>query len=217
MIRTRPWNWEKVNESYWLEPAEEARSLCDRWKDAGLSRILDLGCGIGRHALLFARAGFSVTGLDLSEIGLSRMKALAADEGLRVSASHGDLRSLPFGGGAFDCVLAYRSIYHCDYRGLIESVGEVRRVLAFGGELFANFLSKESPYSGTGEGITSDPRVRMKFEEGGAVLPHCYLDEDELRFLLSGFDIKELIADPEPEAPGESRYFSVLASPAYPD
>jgi SAM-dependent methyltransferase len=212
MIRTRPWNWEKVNETYWLEPADEARSLLDRWKGSGLSRILDLGCGLGRHALLFARAGFSVTGIDLSEIGLARMKALASEEGLRVLAARGDLRSLPFRDGAFDCVLAYRSIYHCDFQGLAESVGEARRVLAYGGELFANFLSKESPYYATGAGATSDPRVRMKLEEGGAVLPHCYLEESELRALLSGFEIRSLVLDPGSEDSGPSRYFSVLAS-----
>jgi SAM-dependent methyltransferase len=217
MIQTKPWNWGKVNEAYWLEPAEEVRALLDRWKGAGLSRVLDLGCGLGRHALLFARAGFSVTGFDLSEIGLARMKALAADEGLRVLAAHGDLRSLPFPDGSFDCVLAYRSIYHCDHQGLIESLGEARRVLARGGELFANFLSKESPYYRRGDGACSDPRVRMKVEEGGAVLPHCYLDEAELRFLLSGFRIESFVLDPEPEAPSASRYFSVLASNPSPD
>ena len=212
MIETKPWNWARVNDAYWLEPAEEVRSLLDRWKDAGLMRLLDLGCGLGRHALLFARAGFSVTGFDLSEAGLARMKAMAADEGLRVSAAVGDLRSLPFRDASFDCILAYRSIYHCDYSGLVASVGEARRVLSSGGELFANFLSKESPYYGTGEGATSDPRVRMKLEEGGAVLPHCYLDEAELRALLSPFGIEEFRHGTERVERSASIYFSVLAS-----
>ncbi|MGA2545874.1 MAG: class I SAM-dependent methyltransferase [Rectinemataceae bacterium] len=35
---------------------------------------------MGRHALLFARAGFSVTGFDLSEIALARLMELAAIE-----------------------------------------------------------------------------------------------------------------------------------------
>jgi SAM-dependent methyltransferase len=214
MIETTPWNWDKVEEAYWLEPAEEVRSLLDRWRGAGLSRVLDLGCGLGRHALLFARAGFSVTGYDLSEAGLARMKAMAAEEGLLVSAAVGDLRSLPFSDASFDCVLAYRSIYHCDYPGLVASIGEARRVLNPGGELFANFLSKESPYYGTGEGATSDPRVRMKLEEGGAVLPHCYLDEAELRSLLSLFDAREFRHGTESAERSGSIYFSVLASSA---
>ena len=214
VIKAKPWNWDKVDEAYWLEPEGEVRALLERWKAAGFSRVLDLGCGLGRHALLFARSGFAVAGFDLSEIGLGKLKEQAAAEGLRVLAAHGDLRELPFLDGAFDCVLAYRSIYHCDYQGLVESLGHARRVLAPDGELFANFLSKDSPYFKTGEGATDDPRVRMKVEEGGAVLPHCYLDEDELRALLSGFVLRGIRLDAESERPGASRYFTVIAARA---
>jgi SAM-dependent methyltransferase len=214
MIQTKPWNWDLVDEAYWLEPADEARVLLERWARAGFSRLLDLGCGIGRHALLFARAGFSVTGFDLSEIGLAKLKRRAESERLRVLTAMGDLRALPFRDGAFDCVLAYRSIYHCDYAGLVASVGEARRVLTPGGELFANFLSKDSPYYSKGLGLTEDPRVRIKLEEGGARLPHCYLDAAELQDLLSDFELRRMDADREGEEPGESRYFTVTAARA---
>ena len=215
MIQAKPWNWDKVDEAYWLEPAAEVRRLVERWKAAGYSRLLDVGCGLGRHALLFAHSGFEVTGYDLSSIGLDRLKVLAEAEGLSVRTAMGDTRALPFPNGAFHCVLAYRSIYHCDFRGLVEGVGEALRVLAPGGEFFANFLSKESSYYTSGKGATgADPRVRMKLEEGGALLPHCYLDESELKQLLSSFDIHYLELDIEPEKPGASRYFTVLAAPS---
>jgi SAM-dependent methyltransferase len=211
MIESRPWNWENVEEAHWLQPATEIRALLERWKKADYSRLLDVGCGLGRHALLFARAGFSVTGFDLSKSALARLIELAAMERLEVLTCLGDLRKLPFDDGAFDCILAYRSIYHNDFQGLMEAVGEARRVLSPGGEMFANFISKESDYYLEGTGATLDPRVRLKEEEGGAVLPHCYLDETELRRLLAAFDIRSLSLDAEPETPGPSRYYRVLA------
>jgi SAM-dependent methyltransferase len=43
------------------------------------SRLLDLGCGTGAHATLFARLGFQVTGIDISPAGIEQ--ATAVDSG----------------------------------------------------------------------------------------------------------------------------------------
>lgn len=47
-------------------------------------RVLDLGCGQGRDALMFARAGHQVVGVDISKVGVDQMLAAAAREGLDV-------------------------------------------------------------------------------------------------------------------------------------
>jgi cyclopropane fatty-acyl-phospholipid synthase-like methyltransferase len=46
--------------------------------------ILDVPCGTGRHSLPLARAGFAVTGVDLSTAALSRARKRAASERLDV-------------------------------------------------------------------------------------------------------------------------------------
>ncbi len=46
--------------------------------------ILDAGCGTGRHSLEFARRGYQVTGVDLSEQMLQEAKNAAASENLQV-------------------------------------------------------------------------------------------------------------------------------------
>ncbi len=57
-------------------------------------RLIDLGCGTGRHVVHFARRGFEVTGLELSE----HMLAIASDkiekEGLNAEFIHRDMRDL---------------------------------------------------------------------------------------------------------------------------
>ncbi len=68
------------------------------------SSVLDVGCGTGRHAVEFAKRGFSVTGLDLSSgmLGQAALKAAAA--GVNVRWVHGDAAaSVPV--GPFDAVL----------------------------------------------------------------------------------------------------------------
>lgn len=59
-------------------------------------RILDLCCGQGRHALEFARRGYQVVGLDLSETLLRYAQRQAKEQNLSVEFVHSDMRCIPF-------------------------------------------------------------------------------------------------------------------------
>ena len=59
-------------------------------------RILDIGCGTGRHAIELSRRGYSVTGVDLSEAQLARAREKAAALGVSVDFQRQDARQLPF-------------------------------------------------------------------------------------------------------------------------
>lgn len=60
------------------------------------SRVLDLCCGQGRHAVELAARGYRVTGLDRSQVLLREARAAARARGLRVYWVQGDMRLLPF-------------------------------------------------------------------------------------------------------------------------
>ena len=57
-------------------------------------RILDIGCGNGRHALELSRRGYRVVGMDLSESMLARGRKIAAGENLNVEFFQRDARRL---------------------------------------------------------------------------------------------------------------------------
>ncbi len=59
-------------------------------------RILDVGCGTGRHAIELTKRGFRVTGIDLSESQLARAREKAAEQNVTVDLHQGDARDLPF-------------------------------------------------------------------------------------------------------------------------
>jgi len=61
-------------------------------------RILDVGCGTGRHAIELARRGYHVTGIDLSESQLKRAREKAKVENLAIDFQRHDARNLPFDG-----------------------------------------------------------------------------------------------------------------------
>jgi tellurite methyltransferase len=56
-------------------------------------RLLDIGCGEGRNAVFFARNGYHVHALDISERGLEKTAALAARAGVSVKTIHADLNT----------------------------------------------------------------------------------------------------------------------------
>ena len=59
-------------------------------------KILDVGCGTGRHAIELAKRGYTDTGIDLSESMLERAKEKAAEQGLAIDFRQNDARELPF-------------------------------------------------------------------------------------------------------------------------
>jgi SAM-dependent methyltransferase len=56
--------------------------------------VLDLGCGTGRHAVEFAKRGYSVTGVDLSEGMLAQAREAAEREGVAVEWLHADAQTV---------------------------------------------------------------------------------------------------------------------------
>jgi SAM-dependent methyltransferase len=67
-------------------------------------RILDVGCGTGRHAIELTRRGYPVTGIDLSPSQLQRAREKAAEAGLDIPFLVQDARNMTFE-GAFDLVI----------------------------------------------------------------------------------------------------------------
>ncbi len=59
-------------------------------------RILDVGCGTGRHAIEMASRGYDITGVDLSSSQIRRAREKAQVAGLDIRFEEMDARSMPF-------------------------------------------------------------------------------------------------------------------------
>lgn len=59
-------------------------------------RILDVGCGTGRHAIELAKRGYDVTGIDLSDDQLNRAREKAAKQNVTVNFIKADARNFSF-------------------------------------------------------------------------------------------------------------------------
>src|SRR5690348_5702802 len=85
----------------WLDPDPAVIAIVPELKARGVRRVLDLGCGVGRHALLLAEHGFAVEAVDGNAAGLSVLRDSAAARGLTLSLRHGSADALPFADASF--------------------------------------------------------------------------------------------------------------------
>jgi SAM-dependent methyltransferase len=67
-------------------------------------KIIDIGCGTGRHSIELTKRGYGVTGVDLSESQIARAKEKAKDLDLNIDFQKHDARNLPFE-GEFDLAI----------------------------------------------------------------------------------------------------------------
>jgi SAM-dependent methyltransferase len=102
-------------------------------------RVLDLGCGGGRHAFEAARRGARVVALDLDRSELDQVIAIFAamaeageiPDGASGTAVAGDATSLPFPDGSFDKVIAAEVLEHLPADQI--AMNEIARILRPGG------------------------------------------------------------------------------------
>ena len=95
------WDWKSVKDiEGWNEPSEEGHYYANVWNRNG--GVLDLGCGLGRHSILFASHGLKVTAFDSSEYAVDELRKRASDLDLDIRCDVGDMHSLPYDDGSFD-------------------------------------------------------------------------------------------------------------------
>ena len=59
-------------------------------------KILDVGCGTGRHSIELTKRGYNITGIDLSESMLNKARKKAIESNLEINFMNLDARNLPF-------------------------------------------------------------------------------------------------------------------------
>jgi ubiquinone/menaquinone biosynthesis C-methylase UbiE len=74
------------------------------------ARILDLGCGEGKNAAAFARAGYAVEAIDCSRLALTNGKR--AFPWMAIHWLQADAREISFEPALFDVIVAY-GLFHC--------------------------------------------------------------------------------------------------------
>ncbi|NLO72892.1 MAG: class I SAM-dependent methyltransferase [candidate division WS1 bacterium] len=149
-------------------------------------RLLDLGCGEGRHAIAGAGLGFRVTGVDFEPGALQRARKAARAEGVRVTFRQADVRALPFPAGAFDAVLDYGCLHHQRQADWPAYRASLCQVLKPGGYYLLSVFS---------------PRFRLfagsqrSWHIAHGAYRRCFTLEELVSMFKSDFEILELVEE----------------------
>jgi SAM-dependent methyltransferase len=103
------------------------------------ARVLDVPCGTGRLSVEFARCGLRVSGLDVSEPCLNSARREAAERGLELEFTRGDMRALPWR-EEFEAALCLgNSFGYFDPPGNLEFLRAVAAALRPGGRFLLDY------------------------------------------------------------------------------
>jgi SAM-dependent methyltransferase len=154
-------------EKNYAAECEAIGKLIAKFGSGEIRKLLDLGCGTGRHAAIFAQRGFDVTGVDRSESMVARARERARQQKLGANPEFlsGDIRNFS-GKLPFDVALMNFNVigYMSSNDDALSALGSARRNLRQDGLLIADFwygpaVVVDPPGENTREFESEDVRV----------------------------------------------------------
>ena len=191
------------------EPHEEVESLAVLFREDGVKRVLDLGCGDGRHLVRLGALGFQMYGLDSAPTAVRLAGGFLEKDGLSAELVCSDMSELPWDDGFFDAVILIQVLNHQDIDGIHTTFGEVHRVLRPNGWLFMTVATYDPDEPGDGDKLVQlGPKLYAKKEGHEAGVPHYFATEEEWVAELSAFQIVDVHKD----GPGKTAILARKAS-----
>lgn len=150
--------WRKYFSSDYLKLYKHDKSASSREAQAIIrmlqlqpgQRVMDLACGFGRHSIVLAEKGFSVTGYDLSDSFLNKARELADSLAVGLDLKQGDMREIPFE-EEFDAIINMFTAF-----GFFDNEEEdlkvlrgVHKALKPGGQFLMDIINREYALSKT--------------------------------------------------------------------
>lgn len=171
----------------WRDPYQAVVDFVPKLRAAGAHRVLDLGCGTGRHTVYLAGQGFDMWACDISARGLNYTRQWLAAEGLTAHLQYSDMTTLPYREGAFEGLVSAFVVYHGLLDDIQRAVEEIRRVLRPGGLALLTLISTRNDSYRQGQEMEPDTFIRTSGADAGVL--HHYFDEAGVRDLLLDLDL----------------------------
>jgi ubiquinone/menaquinone biosynthesis C-methylase UbiE len=164
------------------------------------SHVLDLGGGSGTDAVYFAKHGHTVTVADISDVGLTRAKEKAKNEGVELSTAQVELgqQPLPFPPNFFDIVFSRLAIHYFQPKETTEILKNIYEVLKPSGITYIVVKSPDDKEEMDFLLATANQISENVFEDNGEIKSR-YTKEQLSEFIknagIENFEVKEYVED----------------------
>jgi SAM-dependent methyltransferase len=195
-------NWDRIfgeRGHVFTNPHADIERVVKMIRDSDGSRILDLGCGTGRHIVYFSRLGFDVYGFDASLKAITMTREWLKNENIKATLCEHQMENpFPYEDDFFDAIISIQVIHHNLMADIRKTIREIERVLKPSGVLFVTF-----PILHSGPVSEEEDWKLIEVEEGTYVpqrgwesgIPHHYFTLEEIPIELQSFDIHDIYLD----------------------
>ncbi|MCK4635456.1 MAG: methyltransferase domain-containing protein [Candidatus Moranbacteria bacterium] len=160
------------------------------------AKVLDLGCGEGRDSFFLAKNGFKVAAVDISEVGINKLKNFAKKERLSIETTVSDVESFLDSCKNFNAIYCWNVLQFVSDDRIFSVINKIKAKTNSGGfNVIASFVAENRKQ-----------KEKVLSKQG------YYFDEGELKELYKDWKIisyKEELGNLETHGEPEHRHFKV--------
>lgn len=198
--------WDKIFKQYgkyFTKTQEDIPRIAELFKKKDVKKVLDLGCGSGRHTVYLVKNGFEVYGIDIVPEGIKMTEDWLRRKNLKANLKIGSVyRKLPYEDNFFDAIVSIRTINHARIKNIRKVIKEMERILKLNGLIFITTVKSTSKKEGQWKHKIIEPRTIIPLEGKEKGLIHYYFNKGLIRKEFKNFKIYDIwIAPKDSHAP----------------
>ena len=197
----------KTDGKVFQEIQEDMPRIIKLLKKQNAQKVLDLGCGSGRHLVYLAKNGFKIYGFDIAETGIEIAERWLKENNLSADFKSGSIyKNLPYPNNFFDAVISTQTINHGMIDDIRRGIREIERILKPGGMIFITVRKRNTRNWNSGKIIEKygkqsvnykviAPRTYVPTEGGEKYLPHFLFNKKIIKKEFNHFNISDIWTD----------------------
>ena len=180
---------------YW--PSEDIFTFAEKYLgNVRGKNVLDIGCGAGRHLLLFGHKGANTFGIDSSKEAIGTSKRFLKEFKINSEIKLGNSTKIPYKDNFFDIIILWGIFHYLSPEDQQKTIKEVIRVSKNGAWVIFSLRSKNDSRYGLGKQIRRNTFLQDKPGKKSIVIEYWDKKRAENFLRLDNLLIGEKIVAP---------------------